>query len=186
MKTQIKRVLKAILLKLPGGKQFYHKIYLPRVLRSRSSSLIQNSSNLASANPNPSVPLAQSSNSLSLDASFYRGVLEQDLVLQEEWMLLLREAVSHIEFLDQYLPASASDQEAHRLLEEYRRHHKILIYAFKALTARQESQVTWLRTMLVGPQPVDADRIQRLEKVIEYLVEIIGEPHARRSHWEHQ
>lgn len=172
---RVKSILKAILLKLPGGKWFYHKIYLPRVLPKPS--LAQPSQ--PAAQLSPPVPISGQDN-------VYRAILEQDLVLQEQWTSFLKDAVSHLKFLEQFMQGNISDQEARRSLEEYYRHHKTLILMFEALLARQESQVGWLRTILSGPYDVDADRIQRLEKVIEYLVEIAGEPYARRPHWEHQ
>lgn len=173
MRKQIKRILKAVLFRLPGGKRFYTRVYLPWALRSQSSE-----------QPMPSSisTIPKSPDYMTLD--FYRGVLEQDLTLQEEWTLLLREVVSHLKFLNNFLKP-ATEQEARQLLEEFYRHQGTMIHMFEALLARQESQITWLRTLLAGPYPVDADRIRRLEKVIEYLIEITGEPHARRPHWEH-
>lgn len=173
---RIKSILKTILLILPGGKWFYHKVYLPRVLSSSSGV-----SQLAPATVQPmqqSIPLPGKDN-------VYRAIVEQDLVLQEEWTMLLKDVVSHLKFLDQFIQGDISDQEARQRLQEYYRHHKTLILMFEALLARQESQISWLRTILSGPYEVDTDRVQRLEKVIEYLVEIAGEPYARRPHWEH-
>ncbi|MEM4406535.1 MAG: hypothetical protein QXS68_05765 [Candidatus Methanomethylicaceae archaeon] len=173
---RVKPILKAILLRLPGGKWFYHKVYLPRVLPTSSTA-----SQAASATAQPmqqSIPLPGKDN-------VYRAILEQDLVLQEEWTMLLKDIVSHFKFLDKFMQGDIPDQEARQRLEEYYRHHKTLILMFEALLARQESQTSWLRTILSGPYDVDADRAQRLEQVIDYLVEIVGEPYARRPDWEH-
>lgn len=172
---RIKPILKAILLRLPGGKWFYHRVYLPRVLPP--------SSTISQATPAQSIHY---SIPFPSDDKIYRAILEQDLVLQEQWTSLLKDVVSHLEFLGQFMQGNISDQEARQRLEEYYRHHKTLILMFEALLARQESQISWLRTILSGPVDADADRVQRLEKVIEYLVEIAGEPYARRPHWEHQ
>lgn len=181
---RIKSVLRVVLLRLPGGKWFYHKIYLPRVLP------VPNVSPQTAPQPAGQTILqvnhsAKSSEIFGKD-KVYRGMLEQDLALQEEWTLLLKETVSHLKFLEAFLQGSTSDQEARQRLEEYYRHNKTLILTFEALLARQESQISWLRTILSGPYPVDTDRVQKLEKVIEYLVEIAGEPHAHRPYWEHQ
>lgn len=189
---RIKSVLRMVLLRLPGGKWFYHKIYLPRVLpvHDVSPQAVTQPVGQATIQVNHS---SKSSEILSKDKdaaldpgnNVYRGILEQDLALQEEWTLLLKEIVSHLKFLEAFLQGSTSAQEASQRLEEYYRHQKTLILTFEALLARQESQISWLRTILSGPYPVDTDRAQRLEKVIEYLVEIAGEPYARRPHWEH-
>lgn len=172
---RIKSILKTILLILPGGKWFYHKVYLPRVL---SPSSVVSQVAPATQPMQQSIPLPGKDN-------VYRAILEQDLVLQEEWAMLLKDTASHLKFLDQFMQGDISDQEARQRLQEYYRHHKTLILMFEALLARQESQISWLRTILSGPYDVDADRAQRLEQVIEYLVEIAGEPYARRPHWEH-
>jgi hypothetical protein len=181
---RIKSVLRVILLKLPGGKWFYHKIYLPRVLKIPNVPQ-QAVSQPTQQAPSQAIPNVQSGSTFS-NNSFYQSILEQDLALQEQWTLLLKDTLSHLKFLEAFLQGSTSDQEARQRLEEYYRHHKTLILTFEALLARQESQISWLRTILSGPYPVDTDRVQKLEKVIQYLVEIAGDAYARRPHWEHQ
>lgn len=173
---RIKSFLKAVLFKLPGGQWFYHRIYLPLVLPNPSQMIITSP---LPANPNQDLVVTKD--------KMYQAILDQDLALQEEWTLLLKEILSHLNFLEQFLQGGTSNpQEASQRIEEYYRHQKTLILTFEALLARQEAQISWLRTILVGPHPQDTDRVQRLEKVIEYLVEIAGEPYARRHHWEHQ
>jgi len=103
--------------------------------------------------------------------------LEKILSLQEEWILLLRETIAHIDVLHTFLtPMNNTEQDARIVIEEFRRHMKALNLVFRSLLARQEVQVQLTQALSEDKSTLSSEgRANRLEKVIEYLVNIQGD-----------
>lgn len=98
------------------------------------------------------------------------------LTLQDEWGTLMREVADHVDFLLQFLKSEPTEQGARATLIEHERHLRAFRFALQGVLSRHEAEVRLAEAALVshkGPQYLD--RVQRLERVIEYLVNLQGD-----------
>lgn len=175
MLKRMRQAVKALLLTVPGGRQFYNRLYLPWALRMQGHP------------PQAAPPQQEEIQDRPVDdAGYYRGVLLHEMAQQGDWLILLREFTSHMRYMNQLLDACASSAEkAAPSLLGFSQQFRTTILLLDALVARQETLQSWLRSILEQPSPpLDIDRVHRLERVIKYLVEVAGEPHASRPHWQ--
>jgi len=156
VKTGRWQALKIHALRLPGARFAYSHLWLPWRLRRQGR--IQGRGLAAS----------------TMGPKTWRHALTGDLALQEEWVTLLREAIAHQVFLSCNPPSCPHHgNETCYPLEQAHRHQQLMITALRSFLARQESQVALLRSVLESdPGSGEGRRADRLEKVIEYLVEV--------------
>jgi len=99
------------------------------------------------------------------------------LVLEDKWIPLLQEAKDSLGFLrDSLHPGKDGEPAPERVLQELQRQLDALTLAFQGLLAWREAQGRLARALPTGGLELPhLDREARLEKVVEYLVNMQGD-----------